>query len=186
MRERTGNTKSNLQITLGAICGNCKNLRTVSHSQIEPDDGLPQGVCIKCFINIRATFVYGQMCKRSDAELREIFQQHSSADFWKSEVELVDPLDDQVWEEPEIVTTESEIVTAEPDVKIDEPISTNNSESISPLIFDDDFERDESTDSESKDDFFGTPEKCANKRSKKKTKDAEYEMIDTLWILTFD
>lgn len=89
---------------------------TASHSQIEPDDGLPQNVCIKCFMNIRATFVYRQMCEHSDAELRKMFQQQLSTASVK--VEQIsgefDPLEETCFYE---TSPEQEDILSDIDVK---------------------------------------------------------------------
>lgn len=91
--------------------------------QIEPDDGLPQCVCMTCFMNIRATFVYRQLCEQSDAELRHIFQQHLSIASIKSERTDTDQqdIDDPLYETwfDETKSTHMEILPCV-DIKIDE------------------------------------------------------------------
>lgn len=78
MRKREGKLNSLINSEATLTLEFRKIELNILHLQIDLDDGLPQNVCFKCFMHIRATFVYRQMCERSDAELREIFQQNLS------------------------------------------------------------------------------------------------------------
>lgn len=137
--------------------------------QIESNDGLPQCVCIKCFMSIRAAFLYRKMCEKSDAELREKFQSHLANDFFKVERTdaFIDPLDENEVL-PEIVTTDIHVKPAE--------IATlNNFESPTHMMMiDDDFTQSESIDNDESDEFFAISEKFAKKSKNAKRIKSKY------------
>lgn len=46
----------------------CDSVKT----QVAPDDGLPQNVCMKCISDLQAAFAYKAMCEDSDRKLRSL------------------------------------------------------------------------------------------------------------------
>lgn len=97
-------------------------------------------MCEKCVADIRASYVYRQKCKRSDAELREIFQKPILTDAVKLErhedVKASEDIELGPTDEPWFETVESEIVS-EIDLKAEDAQSCSG---IEDSMFQIDFE----------------------------------------------